>query len=83
MNGLRQVRSRTLILVIVTIALVLGHVLLFHLARRFMSSHVAVPSAVVAGAVLLVVAKHLGLPVAVSRRLSDFLKKKTPQRGKE
>jgi len=60
MNGLRQVRSRTLILVIVTIALVLGHVLLFHLARRFMSSH-----------------------VAVSRRLSDFLKKKTPQRGKE
>jgi hypothetical protein len=83
MNGLRYVRSRTLIVVIVVVALVLGHALLFHLARRLVISHVTVPSGVVAGVVLLVVAKHLGLLAAVYRALGDFFGRKPTKRGKE
>lgn len=55
MSGDHRLTKRGWILVVVTIV-VIGHAL----AMRYVLSHVAVSTTVVAGVVVLIVAKHLG-----------------------
>ena len=61
MNGLHHMRMRPWTLLVVVIALVAAHVILFHFLRGVGLSHRAVSGVVVSGVVLLVVAKHIGL----------------------
>ena len=67
MNRLRALRSRGWALALVAIAFVATHLILFHVLRRSGSSHIALPSAVVSGVVLIVLAKHAGLVVGFLR----------------
>jgi hypothetical protein len=75
MNHLRYLHSRGWILFVVTIAFVAGHLFLFHILRPSGASHVALPSAVVAGLLILVVAKHLGLLAALFRYAKALLQR--------
>jgi len=57
---------------VVVIGLVVVHGILFHLLRHSSTSHVAV-----SGVVLLIIAKHLGLFVALLRYLYGLFKRRS------
>ena len=61
MNHLQHLRSRGWILLVVATAFIAGHLILFRVLRHSVASHVALPSAILAGVVLLVIAKHFGM----------------------
>jgi hypothetical protein len=75
MNRIHDLRSRGWILLVVAVAFVAGHLVLFHVLRRLGASHVVLPSAVVAGIVILIIAKHLGLLTALFRYVSARLRR--------
>lgn len=77
MNALSHLRSRPRMLLIVLIGLVAGHAILFYLLRHSSMSLRALPSAVVAGVVLLIIAKHLRLLGALLRCLYALLRSRS------
>jgi len=77
MNRHDALHSRGWILVLVAIALAAAHLILFHVLWSSVASHVALPSAVVAGIVLILVAKHLGLLVGLVRILRDHFRRRS------
>jgi len=77
MHRLHDLRSRGWVLFVVAAAFVAGHLVLFHVLRRSVASHVAIPSVVVAGVVLLVVAKHLGLLAALFHYVNALLRRRS------
>lgn len=61
-------RFRSLVLALAFAALVAAHLLLFHRLFRSHLSRAAIPGVILLGMFLLVVAKHLGLLAALSRK---------------
>jgi hypothetical protein len=76
MNHLQHLRSRGWLLPLVAMAFVAGHLILFHVLRRAVPSHVTLTSTVVAGVVILIVAKHLGLLAGLFRYVITFLRRR-------
>jgi len=56
-------------LLALAIVLVASHLILFHFVRRSGASHISLPSALVAGIVLLMITQHLGLFAVLIRFL--------------
>jgi hypothetical protein len=54
-----------------------GHLFLFHVLRRSGVSHIVLPSAVVAGVVILLIAKHLGILAALLCFLHNRLRRRS------
>ena len=78
MNELHRVHSRRpWILAVVATGFVAGHLILFHALRHSGMSHVALPSAVVMGVVLLMIAKHLGLLAGLARLLHSRFRRRS------
>jgi hypothetical protein len=77
MNEVHYLRSRPWTLAVVVIGFVAGHLILFHVLRHSRVSHVALPTAVVVGLVLLMIAKHVGILAALLRSLHVRLRRRT------
>ena len=74
-NRLHDLRARGWILLVLAIAFVAGHLILFQFLRHSVASHAALPSAVLVGMVILIVAKHLGLLAALLRYVNAFCRR--------
>lgn len=76
MNRLHGWRSRGCILATVAIAFIAAHLILYHVLRRSVASHLSLPSAVAAGVVLIFVAKHLGLLAGFVRIVRNHFRRR-------
>ena len=77
MNEFHYLRSRPWTLAVVVIWFVAGHLILFHVLRHSRVSHIALPTAVVVGVVLLMITKHVGMLAALLRSLHVRFRRRT------
>ena len=67
--SIHHLRSRGWMLLALGIALVAGHLILFHFLLRSGAFHISILSGLAAGIALLIIAKHLGLLGVLVRSL--------------
>jgi hypothetical protein len=76
-NEVHHLLSRPWMLAVVAIGFVAGHLVLFHILRHSRVSHISLPTALVVGMALLMIAKHLGVLAALVHSLRVRLRRRT------